>query len=231
MSSEDQKGAAIEKRVDTLCNQLNIPNSVECLRVAACSAQIGLKSTLYKVPGDYYSRSLEERRDLLHSSTTNALCKSLIFENTYWKPPSECGEECSGTDPETGDADYSRYYVCLVQYNRKISDHKLFKMLRAKRPELSKKYFNFRCAEDGDALAGFPFNGVAPVGMLRDIPIIVSDAIMEEKYMFMGGGLEDVKLGCRPTDLVDKYQWVDPKTMEVSGAGGRIMVADVTVDE
>ncbi|KAG9396574.1 Histidine kinase-, DNA gyrase B-, and HSP90-like ATPase [Carpediemonas membranifera] len=210
----------LNARVDALCKHFNVPNELDCLRVAACATKLGLRAEYAVMPHDYYDRTLEERRRLLKAASTDALCKSLIFENIHYS-----GE--TGEASETADAHNSRYYICIVQYNRKISDQKLAKFVRTQ-GGLSRKQVNLRVASEGDALAGFQFNGVAPVGMLKDIPIIVSDAIMAQSYIYCGGGVEHVKMGVKPAEYVSKYRFVDPDTM-AAGVEGRIMVADITV--
>lgn len=65
----------------------------------------------------YYSKSLEERREILRAPSTAYLCKTIIMENTAYEEKLEC-------------PNYPRYICVVFQYLRKFHSDKLEKLMR-----------------------------------------------------------------------------------------------------
>jgi len=78
--------------------------------------------------------------------------------------------------------------------------------LRKPEDRLSKKKFHFQLADDQASfeLSGFGHNAISPIGLKRDIPIIVCNRILglNPPVIFLGGGEVDVKLALPVSDLV-----------------------------
>ncbi len=154
------------------------------------------------VVNHYYSLGLEERRVILGAHAISQLCKSCLFENrNYVTTPMPTNDgAASRADPTN-----SRYYLIVVQYVESVNVKKLGYELRGLRPpgpdRFDAAYFSdMRLApEDASSyLTGYGRNGVSPFG-IRDgtIPIIVCASILRirPKFIWMGGGHEDWKLG------------------------------------
>jgi len=117
-----------------------------------------------------------------------------------------------------------RYYLIVVQYVKSINVKKLGSELRGLRPPgpgwFDPGYFaDLRLApEEASAeLTGYRRNGVSPFGMLDgSIPVIVCKSILacvRPKFIWMGGGHRDSKLGM----AVSKFlRGVDAIVLDVS---------------
>lgn len=153
-----------------------------------------------RVPSDYYSWSLESRRDILRAASVSHLCKSIVLKNT--QAPSDV-TDCS--NPLN-----SLYYVVVVQYEAKLNTEKVRSFVHSlSNGAVPKKRYNMRLApeQEANALTGFVYNAVTPVGMLTPIPIILSNRIaeLEPRFFWMGGGEVDLKLGMSVDDFVRCY--------------------------
>lgn len=84
----------------------------------------GLESRLVHVEPGYYDRPLESRTTELSAPTPDHLCKSVVFENTKWKPMDELQD--TGLDMRN-----PRYIIVVVQYTSKISTKKLNLLMRS----------------------------------------------------------------------------------------------------
>ncbi|KAJ3044327.1 hypothetical protein HDV00_002647 [Rhizophlyctis rosea] len=142
---------------------------------------------------------------LLAPSTAH-LCKSIIFENTRWKPSK------NQFDPKN-----SQYYCVIVQYVDKLNTQKLMNYVRELgNKEIPKKYYNMRVApeEKSFELSGYENNAVSPFGMNAPLPIIITENIakLQPPIFFVGAGHVDWKVavpladfikatGCYVTDL------------------------------
>ncbi|CAG8463052.1 6190_t:CDS:2 [Funneliformis caledonium] len=162
----------------------NAPESVE----KAC-IDFGVRnvSRFYHVESDYYDWELQRRAFRLIAPSINHLCKSVIFENT------RCSHD-SIDDPLN-----SKYYCVITQYVGSINTQKLMNFVRTlKHKQLSKKYYNFRVADEEKSvrLTGFESNGVSPIGMTFQIPMILTNAITELQppVFYLGAGHIDWKL-------------------------------------
>ncbi|CAM6118219.1 unnamed protein product [Calypogeia fissa] len=150
-----------------------------------------------RVPGDYYGRSFEERRDLLGAASVDHLCKSIVMVNTQ---AHESVVDCS-------DRNNSKYYVIVVQYTARLNAEKVRQFVYSlNNGKIPKKRFNLRLApeEESNRLTGFEHNAVTPFGMRTNIPVILSDAIVKlnPAFFWLGGGEVDLKLGIRTEEFV-----------------------------
>ncbi len=93
-----------------------------------------------KVSPNYYDLSLTQRKDILEAPSEEFLCKSIIMENTEFKP-------------EFQDSFYQRYYLIIIQYVTKINADKIMKFLKDYQnkhaaQKLGRKAFHFRLVPD-----------------------------------------------------------------------------------
>lgn len=156
-------------------------------------------SSVWKwVPLNYYSLQLEERAKILGAHDKMQLCKALLFENKAIKSSSF-------------DRRNAQFYLVIVQYGAEINTKKLEVEVRAFLPlqdrlEPSKYDFRIASAEDNDRLTGYIHNSVTPFGLSSqdEVPIILASAIKQNlKFMYMGGGHVDLKLGMAVQDFID----------------------------
>lgn len=172
----------------------------EVLRARDAVAQKKLYSSVFKwVPDrNYYSYPLKKRAEILGAHSTFQLCKSMLMENKSF-------------DPSSGDnSTYAQFYLVILQYETSINNKKLQSEVRALRPvaeRLDPSKFDFRVAseEDNARLTGYSHNAVTPFGMLVDVPIIFSKAILDSdmtQFIWMGGGHTCLKLGLSVSDFI-----------------------------
>ena len=178
-------------------------------------------------PSNYYTLTLEQRKVILGANNTAQLCKACLFENKNYKPTTD--NSSTVVDPTN-----SQYYLVVVQYVESIDMKKLQSELRGLRPSGPKRfepnYFSdMRLAPEdvSEKLTGYGHNGVSPFGMLDStIPIIVCKSIVENvrpKFIWMGGGDKDWKLGMAVTEFVSAVNAIvldvsEPRTLlEVGG--------------
>jgi prolyl-tRNA editing enzyme YbaK/EbsC (Cys-tRNA(Pro) deacylase) len=184
-------------------------------RLRAECVRLGLAHTRFRrTPLDYYEWTLEARRAFLGAASTLQLCKTVLMVNS--KMPGEAVD-----DP--GNA---KYYAVVVQYQRRLHNEKLIKLVRGlKNNAVSAKLFNFRlCPEErSGALSGFGHNAVTPVGMRVKLPLILSHRVLELDatrfdggVFWLGGGEVDVKWQVPVRDFARVFQPI---------------VGDVTYDE
>ena len=158
-------------------------------------------------PSNYYTLSLDERKVILGADNTSQLCKACLFENKNYQPNK------SNNNSPTPDPTNSQYYLVVVQYVESINMKKLSSELRGLRPvgptRYDPNYFSdIRLApeEISEQLTGYSHNGVSPFGLLdTTIPIIVCKSIIENvkpKFIWMGGGHKDWKLGMAISEFV-----------------------------
>ncbi len=96
---------------------------------------------IIQVETDYYEWALEKRKVRLGAPSVHHLCKSLLFENTRWKPKPD-------QDPtDVLNPIHPKYILVVVQYTEKISSEKL-NMLMRKIGEQSAKAVNMRIAPE-----------------------------------------------------------------------------------
>ena len=154
------------------------------------------------VPEQYYSLSLCERAKILGAHSTHQLCKSMLMENKAFD-----SSKTKGAD----DASYSRHYLVVLQYETSITTKKLQSEIRGLRPvsfRLDPSKFDFRLApeEDNAQVTGYTHNAVTPFGLLQDVPIILSKAIVDSsdmtQFIWMGGGHMHLKVGMAVKEFI-----------------------------
>ncbi|KAJ2554451.1 hypothetical protein EV175_002577 [Coemansia sp. RSA 1933] len=156
---------------------------VEVQRVFRALQKLSISSVtrLYRVSPDYYAWPLYERALGVGAPSPFHLCKTVVMGNTRWR---------------TGDST-PRYVCVVVQYMHTINAQALADEVRAMDGnKVPKKRFNFRLAEGAEEMTGFAHNGVAPVGMAMEIPVILCAAIAELKppVLWVGAGAVDFKM-------------------------------------
>ncbi|KAF9128778.1 hypothetical protein BGW39_004770 [Mortierella sp. 14UC] len=128
--------------------------------------------------------------------STYHLCKSLVFENTKFKQ-----------DPAKA-VDEGRFWCVVVQYEGAVNITKLEKAVREK-TGASRKATHLRIApaEKSLELTGFSTNGVSPVGMKTDLPILVSKELAElsPPIFYLGAGHVDWKIAVPLEGFVEKW--------------------------
>ena len=185
-------------------------------------------------PPDYYDLGLEERRAILGAHSTSQLCKACLFENRNFVATTTMTATTTTTTTTTvggggaknnADPTNSRYYLIVVQYVESINVKKLGSELRGLRPpgpgRFDPGYFaDLRLApeEVSAGLTGYGRNGVSPFGMIHgdSIPVIVCESIISRvrpKFIWMGGGHRDWKLGMAVSEFV---RGVDAIVLDVS---------------
>lgn len=208
-SSSLTAAAGAKKVVDPTTLTHLQPHKEDTPEVAALRAWC-LANKLYSaefkwVPSDYYSQSLQWRRDILEAATIQHLCKTIVLENT------RCAkEDCS-------DRNNSRYYMIVYQYVNRFDSELVMRLIRDLNTGLGKRQFNFRLAdpEKSKELTGFDHGAVAPFGTKTPIPVILCSRAAEvtPAHLWMGGGHVDCK--CR-VDLAEFMERLDPIVASIS---------------
>ncbi|KEG09826.1 YbaK/aminoacyl-tRNA synthetase-associated domain-containing protein [Trypanosoma grayi] len=147
------------------------------------------------VPSDYYSHSLQWRRDILEAPSIQHLCKSIVLENTHC-----IHSDCSHREN-------SRYYIIVYPYTEKFDAEFVMRCVKDMNEGLGKKKFNFRLADPAVALqlTGFGHGAVAPFGTTTRIPVIMSHRIAQltPPVFWMGGGHVDCKVRVDVAEFVE----------------------------
>jgi len=161
------------------------------------------------VPSDYYNWALEKRASRLRAPSTGLLCKSLLLENK------------KVTSQTYNFSLHPRFVMVILQYDSELDTSLLTKSIRRlsaveERLDPSSSNFDWRIADpvDNDRITGYKFNSVTPFGLNEEIPVILSDAVADLGYFWMGGGHVHLKLGLAVSDFVGKVKNVT--VMEVS---------------
>lgn len=206
--------AALEERVAALERaHYNCPKEVEAVDDSMRRARrdveaLGLYSSRWVwVPEPYYTWPLEQRAKKLKAPSTAHLCKSLLLENK------------KVTDETYDFWLHPRFVMVVLQYDAELSTELLTKSIRKLKPpadRLDPSQFDWRVAdpEDNDRITGYQFNSVTPLGLNEEVPIILSSAIADLGYFWMGGGHVHLKLGLSVSDFVEKVKNV--KILEAS---------------
>ncbi|CAO3564432.1 unnamed protein product [Mortierella alpina] len=159
-------------------------------------SRLASQCQFFHVVSDYYNWPYEQRARVMACPSTFHLCKSLVFENTKWK------------QNDTKAKDEDRYWVVLVQYEGSVNITKLERAVRDRTGD-SRKGMHLRIApaEKSLELTGHTTNGVSPVGMSTDLPILISSSIAElsPAILYLGAGHVDWKIALPVQALVDKW--------------------------
>ena len=87
--------------------------------IKALKVDYGLRSfTMARAPHNYYTWSLEKRRDFLNAPSIHALCKTIIMKN------SEYNEEYA-SDPY-----YPKFIMVIVQYSKKLISQNIANVMK-----------------------------------------------------------------------------------------------------
>ncbi|GAB5593185.1 hypothetical protein Unana1_08085 [Umbelopsis nana] len=174
------------------------PERVQHVYKACQASGLADMCRYFEVEPDYYEWSLSRRAYKLQTNVAS-LCKSVVFENT------RCDHD-DFSDPRN-----SKYYCVITQYVAPINTAKMIDNVRALTDNsISKKKYNFRltCAENSLVLTGFDNNGVCPIGMNENIPVILSKSITELKpaVMFLGAGDVNWKIAVPIDEFIRETQ-------------------------
>jgi prolyl-tRNA editing enzyme YbaK/EbsC (Cys-tRNA(Pro) deacylase) len=156
---------------------------------------------------DYYTWTLEQRREHLSSPSTDHLCKSIVL----------CNSRC--VSERTDNRLYAKYYCVIVQYRKKLKAEDLVRVLKKLNlengQELGNKNFNFRLAEDCERITGYPPNAVTPLGLKTRMPVVLDREItqIQPRMFWMGGGQIDLKWR---VDLAEFLSVFDPIVCDVT---------------
>ena len=173
-------------------------------RLSQIAAEVGLtKSRFYRVVGDYYSWTLEQRRDVLGAPSIQHLCKSVVMSNTHFKAPE------TESNPRT--------ILVIVSYAERLHKERLANAVydnykRLTPNALSKRAFdaNWRLADNDEAIAltGYEHNGMTPIGMRTNFLMVLSATILqlEGGSLFLGGGEIDVKWRVSVKQFVEHFK-------------------------
>ena len=146
---------------------------------------------IVETPEDYYSMSLDQRKVIV-GCNKEALCKSVILENTLFDENVKCPI-------------YQKYYLTIVQYVSEFNAEKIAKLLRSYIAEkyniqLTKKQVHFRVAKKEVAydMTGFSFNSIGPYLMKSEDLLIIFPSKLYDiypQYFYLGGGELELKVG------------------------------------
>jgi prolyl-tRNA editing enzyme YbaK/EbsC (Cys-tRNA(Pro) deacylase) len=149
------------------------------------------------VPEPYYTWELPQRAVALGAPSIHHLCKSLVMDNK--KVPAD-----QPHDPKN-----PKFVLVILQYAATMDNQKLVNAVRSLRPvqdRLDGSQFDFRIAseQDNSILTGYEHNSVTPFGLLQqeEVPIVLSAAVADLGFFWMGGGHVHLKLGMAVTDFV-----------------------------
>ena len=155
-----------------------------------------------RVPGEYYDRPLEFRRQVLDAFSTSHLCKTIVMENTKDDRPFPEGLD--------GEAWSTKYIMVVVQYVSKLHAEKIRDFVFEKRGgKTQRKKIKFRLApeEVSDAITGYSHNAVTPVASKTKIPLLVSHRVLELRpdFFWLGAGEVDLKVGFSAAEFAEAY--------------------------
>ena len=159
-----------------------------------------------RVPGEYYDRPLEFRRQVLDAFSTSHLCKTIVMENTKDDRPFPEGLP----RPDDGEAWSTKYIMVVVQYVSKLHAEKIRDFVFEKRGgKTQRKKIKFRLApeEVSDAITGYSHNAVTPVASKTKIPLLVSHRVLELRpdFFWLGAGEVDLKVGFSAAEFAEAY--------------------------
>lgn len=148
-----------------------------------------------RAPPEYYDRPLEFRQAIVGAASVHHLCKTIVMENTR---------------VEENQPGVTKYWMVIVQYTARLHSDKLRNFVRAHDGNLTKNQVNMRlCPEDvSGRLTGFEHNGVSPIGVRTELPIIMSDRIaaLQPDLFWLGAGEVDLKVGMSAADFVKTHK-------------------------
>ncbi|KAJ2503108.1 hypothetical protein GGH96_000551 [Coemansia sp. RSA 1972] len=164
-----------------------------------CELNIHHQSRIYHVDSTYYSWPLYERALCMKAPSPAHLCKLVVLENKHWRTPTETHQT------------NSQFYAVLVQYTQTIDTRALAVYVRALGGnKVASRHFKFRLADPqvSKQLTGYDKNGVSPIAMTHDVPIIMSSSItqLQPPVFWLGAGHVDYKLALPVQTFIDATQ-------------------------
>jgi len=178
-------------------------------RLSKLATTLGMQSSVFKrvAPG-YYDCAYEQRASQL-GTCVEALCKSMVMENTRLNGDESCAERI-------------KYVLVVLQYaGHKLDRSKLTDAVRGLEGNnaLGRKQYNMRMVEEETSrrLSGYEHNAVTPLGMTTPMPIIISSSIASLDTIWLGAGEVDLKLGLKVDEFVSGMRKV-PGVSSVSFA-------------
>ena len=165
---------------------------VQKAKLSEYFTQKGINSfVIVETPEDYYEMTLDQRKVIV-GCNKEALCKSVILENTLFDESVKCPI-------------YQKYYLLIVQYVSEFHAEKITRLLRNYIAEkynikLTKKQLHLRVAKKEVAyeMTGFSFNSIGPYLMKSEDLLIIFPSKLYEiypQYFYLGGGELELKVG------------------------------------
>ena len=175
---------------------------VQKAKLSEYFTQKGINSfIIVETPEDYYSMTLDQRKVIV-GCNKEALCKSVILENTLFDENVKCPI-------------YQRYYLTIVQYVSEFNAEKIAKLLRSYIADkynikLTKKQIHFRVAKKEVAyeMTGFSFNSIGPYLMKSEDLLIIFPSQLYNiypQYFYLGGGELELKVGVCIDDFMKLF--------------------------
>ncbi|GAB0490239.1 hypothetical protein MMPV_001471 [Pyropia vietnamensis] len=163
-------------------------------RLLLLALSVAPSSRLLLTHPDYYSWPLEARRAHLGAPAVSALCKSILLINTRWK----------GTQGDPPDARNPQHLMVVVPYGRKLATQAVLRWSKARAPPgVSGKHFNWRLG-DGEAVTGYSYNAVTPLGAATPVPVVVDASLwqvrVDEFVAWAGGVVADFSVEGAPDE-------------------------------
>ncbi|PIA14225.1 hypothetical protein COEREDRAFT_47363 [Coemansia reversa NRRL 1564] len=181
------------------------PSGVQQVLKGLDSAGLTTSSRIFHVPPSYYEWPLYQRALSMGAPSPAHLCKMVVMENKRWQP-AHC--KLSGSNEKRRNL---KYIGVVVQYVQTVNVSRMTDYVRTlSNNAVARNHFKFRLADEHTArkLTGFAKNGVSPVGMRQQIPLVVCAAIqrLRPPVVWMGGGDIDFKLAMPVQALLDSTQ-------------------------
>jgi prolyl-tRNA editing enzyme YbaK/EbsC (Cys-tRNA(Pro) deacylase) len=175
-SPEENRLSRLERLAEDIqanCDLEALSNPAKRVVAAAKDHRL-LGCALFRVPASYYSLPLSERATKLASAPAQ-LCKTVVF--SFSNAPEGCAW---------------RYFAVIVQYLARLDMERITKYVKAAAGASGD--VSIKMADDGEAVSGFSFNSVSPLGLATAMPLIVAKPICKLPYIWLGGGEPDLKL-------------------------------------
>ncbi|KAL4506803.1 hypothetical protein ABPG72_001224 [Tetrahymena utriculariae] len=202
MGDQNQQSSSAQTQVEIFKDNWEMARVA--LKLKIYFAEKGWVSVdIQKVEKGYYDQDLSWRMRRLGAPSEAYLCKSMIMENTGFKPEFESKY-------------YQRFYCVIIQYVTKMNSDKLLKAARAIQnnnceEKVGKSGYNLRLLneEESNKMTGYGFNGVTPFLFNQKMPILISDKLsnLNPKFFFLGGGHADLKLRVSFDEFVNKHEY------------------------
>jgi prolyl-tRNA editing enzyme YbaK/EbsC (Cys-tRNA(Pro) deacylase) len=170
--------------------------SAKELSQRALLANTGLDafSILRRMTPSYYTCSLSERRAELNAPSIHYSCKSLVMENTRWRP---------------GATHASRYIMVIVPYTARLHNNRLAEAMYELQGGARKGYQFALCPpEVCEELTGYKSGSVTPLGSVQKLLVVLSHRVVQLKqpFFWVGGGEEFLSWRVSTEKFVEHFQ-------------------------